>query len=388
MRRRWELLGVTTAAFFVTMVARLAPSPLVPDVIAAFGATKSAVGVALTGMWAAYALFQFPGGVVADRIGERRVVLLAVGATGLGSALLAAAPSFPAFAAFAVLLGAGAGLYFPAGSAFLTAQFDNTGRALGVHEVGPSAAGLLAPVAAVYVATRHGWRAGLLVPAAVAAVVLVLFWWRTPETPPTAPDRALRDQVDAGRLAALLRRPGIALTTVLAMVGFFTWQSFASFFPTFLAEYAGLTEALAGYVFGGVFAMTLLTAPALGWASDTTGRDPALAGSFLAGAAGYVVLLSLEGAVALVGGAALVALGLSWPGVVNSRFMDHLGADERGTGFGLVRTVVLLGSSLGSGVTGTLADAVGWLAAFGLVAGLLAGLVALVAVVCAFDVDA
>ncbi|MFC7172766.1 hypothetical protein ACFQL0_04165 [Haloplanus litoreus] len=80
----------------------------------------------------------------------------------------------------------------------------------------------------------------------------------------------------------------------------------------------------------------------------------------------------------MVPGAGLVGLGLSWPGVVNSRFMDHLAADERGTGFGLVRTVVLLVSSLGSGVTGTVAEAVGWFAAYGVVAALLAALVALV----------
>jgi predicted MFS family arabinose efflux permease len=66
-RHSWELLGVTTAAFFVTMVARLAPSPIVPDIIDAFGVSKSAVGIALSGMWAAYALFQFPDARRSDR---------------------------------------------------------------------------------------------------------------------------------------------------------------------------------------------------------------------------------------------------------------------------------------------------------------------------------
>lgn len=371
----WDLLGVTTAAFFVTMVARLAPSPLVPDVITAFGVSKSAVGLALTGMWAAYALFQFPGGVAADRRGERRVVLLAIGASGVASVLLSAAPSFPAFAAGAVALGASAGLYFTAGTSFLTAQYENTGRALGVHEVGASAAGLVAPVAVTAVAARADWRTGLLVPGAVATVVFVLFWWRTPPTPASNPGQSLAVQVDFGRLYALLTRPSILLTTLVAMGGFFTWQSFASFFPTFLVEYAGLTEARASLVFGGVFALTVVTAPAFGWASDATGRDAAIVGSMTAGVAGYVVLLTLGGPVALVGGAALVGLGLSWPGVVNSRFMDHLAADERGTGFGLVRTVVLLVASLGSGVTGALADSLNWVAAYGLVAAILAALV-------------
>jgi predicted MFS family arabinose efflux permease len=198
-----------------------------------------------------------------------------------------------------------------------------------------------------------------------------------PRTPPADPGQSLADQLEIGRLVRLLGRPSILFTTGVAMIGFFTWQAFASFFPTFLVEHAGVSTARASLVFGVVFAITIGAAPALGWASDATGRDLAIAASMLSGAAGYALFLFVGGTAAVVAGTALVGLGLSWPGVVNSRFMDHLAADERGTGFGLVRTVVLLVSSLGSGVTGTLADHAGWLAAYGLVAGLMTLLVAL-----------
>jgi predicted MFS family arabinose efflux permease len=370
------------------MTARLAPSPLVPEVIDAFAVSKGVVGVALSGMWAAYALFQFPGGVLVDRLGQRRVILVAIGATGLGSAALAVAPAFLLFAAAAVVLGAGAGLYFPAGSGFLTARFDNTGRALGVHEIGASGAGLVAPVASAAVAVRFGWRAGLLVPVAVAAAVVALFAWRVPETPPQETDRSATERLDTGWLWALLSRPAVLFTTVLATLGFFTWQSFASFFPTFLVEYAGLSTGRASAVFGVIFAITIVGAPALGWASDVVGRDSTLAASFLAGALGYLLFLFVDGTAALLGGTALLGAGLSWPGVVNSRFMDHLAADERGTGFGFLRTLLLLVSSLGSGVTGTLAGRVNWLAAYGFVAGLLALLVALIVATRALGIDA
>jgi MFS family permease len=190
-------------------------------------------------------------------------------------------------------------------------------------------------------------------------------------------------------LLALLARPSIAFTTLLAMVAFFTWQSFASFFPTFLVEYVGLGTGRASFVFGVIFAVTLVAAPSLGWFSDRLGRDRTLTASFLAGVAGYVCFLFGDGGLLVVVlGTLLVGLGLSWPGVLNSRFMDHLAADERGTGFGLVRTVVLLVSSLGSGVTGTLAGQVGWLAAYGLVGTLLAVLVSALAANRVLGVDA
>lgn len=376
-RRGWELLGATTAIFFVTMVARLAPSPLVPDVMATFDVTKSQVGLALSGMWAAYALFQFPGGVVADRIGQRRVILFAVTAAGTGSLLLAAAPTFPAFAVFAFALGAGAGLYFTAGTAFLTGQFENTGRALGVHEIGASGGGLVGPPVAAFVATRFGWRAGLLVATLLAILAGVMFVRVAPRTPPVNPDQRLADQLAFGRLVALLSRPSIVLTTGVAMAAFFTWQSFASFFPTFLVEFAGVSTTRASLVFGAVFAVTLVGSPTLGRLSDTMGRDGMLAASFSLGAVGFTIFLRGTGLAALVAGTLLVGVGLSWPGVLNSRFMDHLAEDERGTRFGLVRTIVLLVSSLGSVVTGTLADVAGWLPAYGFVAGLLSLLVAL-----------
>ena len=374
-RRGWEILGITTGAFFVTMVARLTLSPLVPDIIETFGVSKSATGIALTGMWAAYALFQFPGGTLADRIGERGTILFAIGATGAASVILAFAPSFLWLAIFAVVLGTGAGFYYTAGSAYLTRQFENTGRALGIHEIGASAAGLIAPVAVAFLAVRFGWRAGPMLPAVLAFIVVGLIVLRLPSTPPATPDRKLREQLDIGRLWALLSRPEIRFTAILAVPGYFTWQSFASFFPTFLVEYTGLSTPTASVIFGGVFAVTLVGTPTLGSLSDSIGRDRSLMIAFAVGSVGFVVFLLGDGWPMILLGTVLVGGGLSFPGVLNSRFMDHLSSTERGTGFGLVRTIVLLISSLGSGVTGTLADGWGWPAAYGFTAFLFAGLV-------------
>jgi MFS family permease len=296
-------------------------------------------------MWAAYAFFQFPGGVVADRVGEPLVVLVSMVAVGVASVALAVAPTFRVFAVAAVALGAAAGLYFTAGVSFLTGQFENTGRALGVHEVGASLAGLFAPVAVGLVAARFGWRAGLLVPAAVAPVAFVAFAASAPPTPPSTPDTSLFARVDVHSLRALLSRPDLRFTTVIAMTAFFTWQAFVSFFPTFLVEYVDLAAGQASLVFGGVFAVTVVGSPSLGRASDATGRDLALGASFTVGVLGYALFLFFDGPTAIVAGTLLLGLGLSWPAVVDARFMDHLAADERGTGFGLVRTFLLLVSA-------------------------------------------
>jgi MFS family permease len=150
---RYTVLVLATLAFFATMVARLVISPVVPAITDAYGATNTAVGFALTGMWLAYALAQFPSGVLGDRVGERPVILAAVGLTAVASLLLAVAPSFALFVLFVVFLGAGAGLHYSVATTLLTKAFRNTGTAIGLHNSGAPLAGLLAPVAAVAVAS-------------------------------------------------------------------------------------------------------------------------------------------------------------------------------------------------------------------------------------------
>ncbi len=105
MQYRYVALALCTLAFTATMVARLVISPVVPQITTEFAVSRGAVGLALTGMWAAYALSQFPSGVLADRFGERYVILLAVGLTAVASLLLAAAPNYAVFAVTAVVLG-------------------------------------------------------------------------------------------------------------------------------------------------------------------------------------------------------------------------------------------------------------------------------------------
>lgn len=373
MAGRNEVLGLTVAAFFGTMVARIVISPVVPDVIEAFDVTTARVGLALTGMWAAYALLQFPSGVLAERYGERRIVVAGLGLTGLASLLLAGATSFELFVSTVVFLGIGAGLYFTPATAMLTARFERTGLALGVHSTGGQIAGLAAPVAAAAVAARFGWRPALLLGAAVALPIGVLIAWRVDRSPPVRPEPSRRTRLDAGQLVGLLRRPPVAYTMAMGVLCYFSWQAYASFFPTFLRVQLGFSAGRASALFGGAFAVAIVALPTLGRLSDRTGRDAALAVAFLATAAGYAVFLlgGPPGPVGAVAGVVALGVGLSWSGVLHSRFMDQFSAEERGTAFGLVRTLGLLLGSTGSAVTGGLAELAGWPVAYGTVAMLL-----------------
>jgi MFS family permease len=368
---RYVVLALCTLAFIGTMVARLVISPVVPQITAAFSVSKAGVGLALTGMWIAYALTQFPSGVLADRFGERRIILASVGVTAVASALLAAAPNFPIFAGTAIVLGAGAGLHYSVATSFLARYFDRVGRAIGIHVSGGPIAGVVAPIAAAAVAVRYGFRPALLLGAAVAAPVFALFWLRVEPTEPAQPDTAMRSRFEIGPLRTLLSRREIQYTTVMAVGGAFCWQATASFFPAFLIEYHGLSAARASALFSAYFVVLGAAQPLLGVLSDRLGRDWITVLTFGTGVAGYGALIVGSGP-ALLAATPLVGVAMSWGVPVQSRFIDSLGPDERATGFGLVRTVYMTLGAFGSVVVGTISDLAGWELAFGAIVAVLA----------------
>ena len=369
-RYRHTVLGLCTLAFASTMLARLVISPVVPDVTDGFGVSTGAVGLALSGMWAAYALTQFPSGILGDRFGERRVILAAVGITGCASLLLSLSPNFAVFAVLTVALGAGAGLHYSVATTLLTKEFDDIGRAIGVHVAGGPLAGLIAPVVATAVAVRYDWRAAIAVGAAVAVPVFVTFAWRIEPTPADRPDESMRDRMAIRPLVALLSRPPIAFTTGVAFLGAFCWQATASFLPTFLVAFRDLPETSAGLLFSAYFVVNGLAQPTTGWVSDRIGRDGAATATMALGVVGYALLVAGP-RVALLPAVICVGAAMTWGAPLQSRYFDCFEADERGAAFGLVRTAYMVLGATGSVVVGVLADVAGWTAAYGLLIGVM-----------------
>ncbi len=372
--RQGAVLGACTLAFFATMAGRLVISPVVPSLSAAFDVPNGAIGLALTGMWLGYALAQFPSGLLADRYGERRIILVAVGGTAVASALMALAPSYPVFLWSAVALGIVAGLHYSVATSLLTRTTDQIGTAIGIHTAGAPVAGVLVPMVAGGVGAWLGWRWALALGTVFALPVVVLVLYVVPKRPPVRPDQSVWGRFRIGPLAELLRRPPIARTVVLSAVGMFVWQATASFLPTFFVAHHGYTEATAGALFSGYFLVQGLTQPGLGALSDRIGRDAAAGLAIGVGIVGYGLLVVGTGMAAAVVAVACAGLSMGWGAALMPKFMDHLGEHERSAGFGLIRTVYMVLGASGSVVTGFVADAFGWGTAFLVLVLLLVGM--------------
>lgn len=369
---RHVVLLLCMLAFFVTYFARLAISPVVPFVTEDFGISNTLIGVALTGMWLAYGLAQFPSGILADRYGEKLIILIAIGGTSVMSLLLALAPIYSVFVLASVLLGAVAGLHYTVATALLARIFDDIGGAIGVHQIGGPLAGLTAPVVAAWVGVRYGWRPAVALTALVGLPIFVLFVWRIRPTEPRTPDRPMRESLQLTELVGLLSRPTIAFPLLVAIAGTYVAQGLLSFFPAFLVSFHGYTPTAAGVAFSAFFVIRALSQLLLGRASDVYGRDVAIAGSMLAGVVGLPLLVLQPGLLGMAVAITLVSVSSSFFSAIDPRFMDALEAEERGSGFGLVRTAYTVIGAAGSLGVGLTADLFGWAVAFGTLAVLLA----------------
>lgn len=371
--KRRVLLGCTIA-FFVTMVGRLVISPVVPDIAGTFDASNTLIGLALSGMWLAYALAQFPSGLLGDRVGERLVILVAVGGTAGASLLLALSPTFALFFVFTILLGGMAGLHYSVATTLLSREFENTGTAIGIHSAGAPVAGLLAPVAAAYVGTLFGWRyaIGLATLVAVPSLFVVAAWIEP--TQPRHPNTPMADRVQWSIIWELLSRPPIAGTMLIAILAAFIWQGTASFLPAFLIEHRGFSTTSAGIVFAAYFVIQGIGQPGMGWLSDRIGRDAAMSVCMLTGAIGYVLYVYGPGLASIAVATFLIGIAMSWGATMLPKFLDHMHPDEEGMGFGLVRSTYMVVGATGSVGTGLLADLLGWGGAFLVLGGIAAGI--------------
>jgi len=360
------------------MAARLVISPVVPSIGDAFAVPNGAIGLALTGLWMGYAAAQFPSGLLADRYGERRIILVAVGGTAVASALLAFAPSYPVFLLGTAVLGTVAGLHYSVATSLLTRTTDQIGTAIGIHTAGAPVAGVLVPMAAGAVGAWLGWRWALALGTAFALPVTALVLYTIRPRPPVRPHQSVWSRLRLRPLLNLLRRPPIARTVALSAVGMFVWQATASFLPAFLVAHHGFSAATAGALFSGYFLVQGLTQPGVGALSDRIGRDATASLTIGLGIVGYGLLVWGTGLELAILSVSLAGVSMGWGAALMPKFMDHLDDHERNSGFGLVRTVYMMLGAGGSVVTGIGADLLGWSGAFLglglLLVGMLAGL--------------
>jgi EmrB/QacA subfamily drug resistance transporter len=151
-----------------------------------------------------FAALLLVGGSMGDRFGRRRVYAIGIVVFTVASALCGAASSVRYLVIARALQGIGAALLVPGSLALIAASFpeEERGRAIGTWSGFSAITTASGPVLGGWLIEHLSWRWGFLLNLPLAAVVLLLLFWRVPES---------RDQ---GAAAAALDWRGAGLVTL------------------------------------------------------------------------------------------------------------------------------------------------------------------------------
>lgn len=361
---------VAAVFFFYAWVLRVAPSITVEPLMRDFAVGGAIVGNLSAVYFWAYAVLQIPCGLFTDRWGPRRVLTVAILATGLGCAVMGFAPSIELAYAGRALIGFGAafafvggmviaGIWLPARRfAFFSGVALAVGLAGGVIGQGP----LAAAVAAL------GWRDYMVALAGWALIHALLAWLLIRDRPPRpAPDKPADSAAAVPRpepmrrsLVRALRQPQNYLLAAFAFLLSVPILGFGGLWgvPYTVARF-GVDTAAAGFAMAAMLLGVACGGPLWGLLSDRLGRRKPvlLAGGVLglaaAGAAIYApglpfgafricVFLAGFGASAMV---TAFALG-----------REHNDARSAGTALGLINMCTVLSGAVSQPLIGLLLD--------------------------------
>ncbi len=322
-----------------------------------FGLTLTTAGLLVTIIWLCYAIGQVPGGVLADRLGERKILTASVSFVIVGVGLVLVAPT--AFTLFVAtgLVGLGLSQYPIARITALSELYpDRIGRALGVTMAsGDIGQTILPPVASV-LAVGIAWQLGLGFVLPLLCLTAAIIWVTLPTHDSEERETDDLSSEHVGYVFGELREPKFVIIGVILFLFIFVWQTFSAFYPTYLVSEKGLSNTAAGSLFGLFFAVGVVAKPAAGMAYDRIGLRGSLPIVLGGSIVGLGLLPVVDGIWSLVGVTVLISTMLGSGAITQSYLAETIPPDIQGTGLGLIRSSAAMLGATGPVLFGLVAE--------------------------------
>jgi MFS family permease len=353
---RGRVLVAVASGWGLLVGTRMSYPVLLPYLREAYGLSLSVSGLLVSVLWLGSALGQLPGGILADRYSERRI--MTAGLVVVAAALAAVALTTTPVALFlgTGLVGAGLSLYPIARITVLSEIYpDAIGSALGVTMATGDVGQTVFPPLVGLLAATVAWQLGIGALVPLFVVLAAVVWTVVPDGAAASADGVL-SRNRARAVLAELRTRTMVLVTVVLFFYILVWQAFTGFYPTYLVEVKQLSPTVAGTVFALFFGVGVVVKPVSGAAYDRVGMRQSLLAVLAGPILGLAALPYVEGFWPLVGLTALVSTMLGSGAITQSYLADTIPADVRGTGLGVVRTTAATLGSAGPVLFGVLAD--------------------------------
>jgi len=391
---RYRVLGLSFLMAFMMYMERGAIGATAPLIMREFHVDKISMGWAVSAFNWSYALFQVPGGWMADRFGPRIILAAAMAWWSVFTAATGLTFSASSLAATRFLFGIGEAAAFPAGSRALVRWLPVRRRAFGqgFQHSGSRLGAALAPALVVALTAVSGWRPVFYVFGA-AGILWALAWYAYyrdfPREHPgvNAEELAIlgaaRSPVPSGPRPAvpwgdILRSRNLwALSTIYFCYGWVLWL-YLAWFPTYLREARHFTRLGTGLASLPLLAATI-TNVAGGLLSDQLAHrwKDLRRGRLTVSIGGFAIagLALLPGVLAAGAIAAMVCLTIALAGLeltvsVSWAICIDIGGDFSGSVSSVMNTWGNVGGAVSAVMIGYLATLFGWTSPFLLASGL------------------
>ena len=356
----WFAVGSMALGVFSLVTAEFLPASLLTPIAADFKISEGAAGQTVTAT-AAFALLSSLLVTAVIRNLDRRILMLGFTILLLISNLIAAfALNLPMLLVGRVLLGAALGGFWTM-SAALTMRLVPEAlvpRALSIIFSGVSAATIFAAPLGIYLGHLFGWRAVFLMAAGLSAITLIAQAATLPRMPASGSARL-------GTLVEVLKRPGVAVGMICAMLVFIGHFAFFTYLRPFLEFTTGAGVAMISSVLLGFGVASLFGTLLAGFMLErslraTLAAMPLVMAVFAASLATSNGTLSIDLALITLWGLAFGAVPVAW-----STWLTRTIPDEAESAGGLLVAAVQVAIMIGAAGGGAIYDFKGAIAVFG-----------------------
>ena len=276
------LTALLSLNFGFVLFDRNATNFLMPFIQPELGLNNTQVGLLSSGLSLTWALAAFGIGVLSDRTGSRkRLLILATLAFSVCSFGSGVATGFALLLMTRMLMGAAEGGVMPISQSLIAADVDpkHRGLAMGISQGFASSlmGSFVAPVLLVAFAETFGWRASFFLAGAPGLLLAVLMAWfiRESEAPSAtaavSPPNARRG-LDLASYRTVLRERNVWLCAILStlLVAYLvvTW----AFMPLYLTQVRGFDETTMSWLMGTLGIAATVASFAIPGLSDRIGR--------------------------------------------------------------------------------------------------------------------
>jgi MFS family permease len=379
MMSSFRFLCIT--GFFAIFSSTISKSPVLPLFASHLGANPSEIGMvaavsALTGV-----LFSIPAGLMADRFGRRRLLILSSLVFSTVPFLYLLVEQIWQLALVRFLHGFGTAIFLPVGMAFVSDLFlKQRGEKMGWFSTATLLGRFCAPIVGGVIlsaVTLLGDMRFEAVYAVCGAMGVVTLWLtlRMPVVEELHTESRTWRGIRQAFLAVVSSRT-IIITSIVEASILFAYGTFETFVPL-AAQKAGIGTTAIGIMLSAQVLTLALTKPVMGRFSDKHGRKPQIFYGALMGAlciSSFGLSPSLE---TMFAASILLGLCLSIVTSATSALIaDASRCEERGSAMGVLGSIMDIGHTTGPLIAGIVAGYFGISYAFIAPGGLL-GVIAL-----------